>query len=100
MSEARGPVKVWPCRRRRPSGRQRGPSGISVSRFASVIRTAPPSAARRATAATATRPGWHVVVAAVALLAALGGAVLITLANRETEMPNTSTARPTSVGSG
>jgi hypothetical protein len=35
-----------------------------------------------------TRPGWHVAVAAVALLAALGGAVLITLANRETEMPD------------
>ena len=37
-----------------------------------------------------TRPGWHVVVAAAALLAALGGAVLITLANRETTVP----ARP------
>ena len=35
-----------------------------------------------------TRPGWHVAVAAVALLAALGGAVLITLANRETEVPD------------
>lgn len=34
-----------------------------------------------------TRPGWHVVVAAAALLAALGGAVLITLANRETQLP-------------
>jgi hypothetical protein len=33
-----------------------------------------------------TRPGWHVVVAIAALLAALGGAVLITLANRETPM--------------
>ena len=33
-----------------------------------------------------TRPGWHVLVALVALLAALGGAVLITLANRETPM--------------
>jgi len=33
-----------------------------------------------------TRPGWHVVVALAALLAALGGAVLITLANRETPM--------------
>ena len=43
-----------------------------------------------------TRPGWHVVVACVALLAALAGAVLITLANRETEMPgkSTSTASP------
>jgi drug/metabolite transporter (DMT)-like permease len=35
-----------------------------------------------------TRPGWHVLVAVAALLAALGGAVLITLANRETEMPD------------
>ncbi len=34
-----------------------------------------------------TRPGWHVVVAGAALLAALGGAVLITLANRETPVP-------------
>jgi len=34
-----------------------------------------------------TRPGWHVIVAAAALVAALGGAVLITLANRETPMP-------------
>jgi len=34
-----------------------------------------------------TRPGWHVVVAAAALVAALGGAVLITAANRETSMP-------------
>ena len=34
-----------------------------------------------------TRPGWHVAVAFAALLAALGGAVLITLANRETELP-------------
>jgi drug/metabolite transporter (DMT)-like permease len=34
-----------------------------------------------------TRPGWHVVVAVAALLAALAGAVLITLANRETAMP-------------
>jgi drug/metabolite transporter (DMT)-like permease len=33
-----------------------------------------------------TRPGWHVVVALAALLAALGGATLITLANRETAM--------------
>ncbi len=39
-----------------------------------------------------TRPGWHVVVAFAALLAALGGAVLITLANRETEMPDGSAA--------
>ncbi len=35
-----------------------------------------------------TRPGWHVVVAFAALLAALSGAVLITLANRETPMPS------------
>ena len=34
-----------------------------------------------------TRPGWHVLVAVAALLAALAGAVLITLANRETPMP-------------
>ncbi len=34
-----------------------------------------------------TRPGWHVVVAFAALPAALGGAVMITLADRETEMP-------------
>jgi drug/metabolite transporter (DMT)-like permease len=36
-----------------------------------------------------TRPGWHVLVAFAALLAALAGAVLITLANRETAMPST-----------
>jgi drug/metabolite transporter (DMT)-like permease len=34
-----------------------------------------------------TRPGWHVIVAGAALLAALGGALLITLANRVTQMP-------------
>jgi drug/metabolite transporter (DMT)-like permease len=34
-----------------------------------------------------TRPGWHVLVALAALLAALGGAALITLATRETEVP-------------
>jgi drug/metabolite transporter (DMT)-like permease len=34
-----------------------------------------------------TRPGWHVVVAFAALLAALAGAALITLANRETDIP-------------
>jgi hypothetical protein len=34
-----------------------------------------------------TRPARHVVVAIAALLAALAGAVLITLANRETAMP-------------
>jgi drug/metabolite transporter (DMT)-like permease len=39
-----------------------------------------------------TRPGWHVVVAAAALLAALGGAILITLANRETPMPGQATS--------
>jgi hypothetical protein len=39
-----------------------------------------------------TRPAWHVVVAIVALLAALGGAVLITLANRETPMDGGETA--------
>jgi hypothetical protein len=35
-----------------------------------------------------TRPGWHVAVACAALLAPPGGTVLITLANRETEMPD------------
>ena len=34
-----------------------------------------------------TRPTWHVFVAIAALLAALGGAAIITLANRETQMP-------------
>ncbi len=34
-----------------------------------------------------TRPAWHVVVAGAALLAALGGAVLITLTNRDTPVP-------------
>jgi len=34
-----------------------------------------------------TRPGWHVVVALAALLAALGGAWLITMSNRETAVP-------------
>jgi hypothetical protein len=34
-----------------------------------------------------TPPGWHIAVAFAALLAALGGAVLITLVNRETPVP-------------
>jgi drug/metabolite transporter (DMT)-like permease len=34
-----------------------------------------------------TRPEWHVVVAVIALLAALAGAVMITRANRDTETP-------------
>jgi drug/metabolite transporter (DMT)-like permease len=34
-----------------------------------------------------TRPAWHVIVAVAAFLAALAGAVMITLANRETPMP-------------
>ena len=34
-----------------------------------------------------TRPTWHVFVAVAALLAALAGATIITLGNRETEMP-------------
>ncbi len=34
-----------------------------------------------------TRPEWHVVVAIAALAAALGGAALISLSNRETQMP-------------
>ena len=38
-----------------------------------------------------TRPTWHVLVAVAALLAALAGAVLITLANRETAMPGSET---------
>jgi drug/metabolite transporter (DMT)-like permease len=38
-----------------------------------------------------TRPGWHVIVAFAALLAALAGATLITLANRETPMPEAAT---------
>jgi drug/metabolite transporter (DMT)-like permease len=38
-----------------------------------------------------TRPAWHVLVAVVALLVALAGAVLITLANRETPMPGVET---------
>ena len=44
-----------------------------------------------------TRPGWHVVVAIAALVAALGGAVLISLANRETEMPSGPTRKPAAV---
>lgn len=38
-----------------------------------------------------TRPGWHVFVALAALLAALGGATVITLANRDTPMPGAAT---------
>jgi drug/metabolite transporter (DMT)-like permease len=38
-----------------------------------------------------TRPAWHVVVAFAALLAALAGATLITLANRETRLPGVAT---------
>lgn len=34
-----------------------------------------------------TRPGWHVGVAILALFSAFAGAVVITLANRETEIP-------------
>jgi drug/metabolite transporter (DMT)-like permease len=34
-----------------------------------------------------TRPAWHVVVAGAALLAALAGATIITLGNRDTEIP-------------
>jgi drug/metabolite transporter (DMT)-like permease len=41
-----------------------------------------------------TRPAWHVVVAVAALVAALAGAVLITLANRETPMPGVDTKPP------
>jgi hypothetical protein len=40
-----------------------------------------------------TRPGWHVMVAGAALLAALGGAVLITLTNRDTPVPGQPTGR-------
>jgi drug/metabolite transporter (DMT)-like permease len=45
-----------------------------------------------------TRPGWHVLVAALALIAALAGAVIITLANRETELPGTSAAEDANGG--
>ena len=38
-----------------------------------------------------TRPPWHVAVAVAALLMALAGAVQITLANKETEVPQAST---------
>jgi drug/metabolite transporter (DMT)-like permease len=38
-----------------------------------------------------TRPAWHIVVAFAALLAALAGATLITLTNRETRLPDTAT---------
>ncbi len=34
-----------------------------------------------------TRPGWHVFLAALALLAAFAGALLITMGNREREIP-------------
>ena len=39
-----------------------------------------------------TRPGWHVLVALLALIASLAGAVMITLANSETKMPGTPVA--------
>ena len=39
-----------------------------------------------------TRPTWHVFVAIAALLGALAGATLITLANRETQMPDAAAA--------
>ena len=39
-----------------------------------------------------TPPGWHILVALAALLASLGGAVLITLADRETPVPGGETA--------
>ena len=38
-----------------------------------------------------TRPTWHVFVAIAALLAALAGATLITLANHETQLPEAAT---------
>ena len=41
-----------------------------------------------------TRPAWHVLVAVAALVAALAGAVLITLANRETPIPGEDTQPP------
>jgi hypothetical protein len=34
-----------------------------------------------------TDPGWHELLAAAALIAAFGGAVIVTLGNREKEMP-------------
>ena len=45
------------------------------------------SRGRRPTSTRLTRPTWHVFVAIAALLAALAGAAVITLANRETQMP-------------
>jgi drug/metabolite transporter (DMT)-like permease len=39
-----------------------------------------------------TRPGWHVVIALLALIVSLAGAVMITLANRDTQMPDSSGA--------
>lgn len=42
-----------------------------------------------------TRPTWHVLVAALALIAAFYGAYLITAANREKEMPDGVSAVPT-----
>lgn len=39
-----------------------------------------------------TRPTWHVLVAGAALLAALAGAVIITLGNRETQIPGEAVA--------
>jgi drug/metabolite transporter (DMT)-like permease len=44
-----------------------------------------------------TRPAWHVIVAGAALLAALGGALLITLANRVTQMPGQPTGTDTAL---
>ena len=41
-----------------------------------------------------TRPAWHVVVAVAALVAALAGAVLTTLAHRETPIPGVDTKSP------
>jgi drug/metabolite transporter (DMT)-like permease len=43
-----------------------------------------------------TRPGWHIGVAIVALLTAFAGAVIITLANRETEIPGAARDRASS----
>ncbi|MBK8294334.1 MAG: DMT family transporter [Solirubrobacterales bacterium] len=41
-----------------------------------------------------TRPAWHVLVAALALVAAFYGAYMITAANREREMPDEASADP------
>lgn len=41
-----------------------------------------------------TRPTWHILIAFLALMAALWGAVMITMANKEIEMPGADDAAP------